>query len=1369
MAVSGSTSTARLCRIIGCHTLTKTILTFSLLFITIPGFFHPLRAEQYLSDSIHNNDSRRICSSMDIRNSLEPFKKLEYCEVIEGFLSILLIENIDPAELSQISFPRLTEITDYLLMYRVNGLRSIGQLFPNLSVIRGSNTFLNKALVIFEMSTLQEIGLYSLTAILKGQVYIDKNPSLCFVKSIDWSQIVREQPEKNILKSQKPRNECPLCPSVVKIGNKTVQCPMRSQTDRSGTNSEYLCWDKNHCQIKCPSNCTACNERQECCKKSCLACRNDDSNICTVCPKLTYRFDEHKECLDNCPAGLYEFSERRCINQTQCLQAVNKPLVVQTNNYYLPKPYKIHMGKCLMDCPAEYMEVNSTCKKCSGNCKKICPGMNIDSIAMSKKLRGCTHINGSLEVQIRGGANITELEENLKMIEEISGYLKVVRSFSLLSLNFLKHLKRIKGEQKENDKYVFTVRDNQNLQDLWDWTNRTIEIDSGRLFFHANPKLCYDKIVKLQQIAKLDNFTELEVAKNSNGDKVACNIVPLNVTVLKIESQNVTLYWEAFIADDYRKLLAYTISYVEAPYKNVSLYDGIDACGQDKWNIIDLPNREDVKDFNYTIPKLNAYTQYAFYVKTYTIAQEKKGAQSEIMYFQTLPGTPQEPIITSVSATENTMTITWQRPWKPNGPITHYKINVTKKFEKPINSSTDINHCNDEGKMFSGMGDERKPTPKPKLIGPCNCEGEGSNKKTLQASDESEATEAINFQNEFLNLVYVRRKSKRDTAAAEALSNVTHKDAPPRDTSIIRRVNGTQIVIDGLHHFTTYNIFVHTCRRSPDNETGIEECSENDARETIRTKEKVGANTIGNLTVLPKGQDRDSVSISWDPPKDPNGDIHAYIIQYRRTDIPRAKATSECHNVTNKTTTQQYTITKLSPGNYSLLVYAKTLLKSKDYSNEVSFLIPEQSPNVALIVSTVIVLLIAIAILGFIWKKQQKKIMLIAINADYVPSVYIKDDWEVSRNNIEQLKELGQGSFGMVWEGLAHDIRGQSEVRCAIKTVNEHATDRERLEFLTEASIMKAFDTTHVVKLLGVVSEGQPTLVIMELMANGDLKSYLRSHRPDIENYNPSLVKHPPSLKQILQMAIEIADGMAYLSAMKFVHRDLAARNCMVSEDLVVKIGDFGMTRDIYETDYYRKGTKGLLPVRWMAPESLKDGVFTSSSDVWSYGVVLWEMATLASQPYQGLSNDQVLRYVIDGGVMERPENCPDKLYTLMRYCWQHKPSSRPTFLKLCQLLLEDTNPSFAEVSFYHSPAGIEARASRHTPSPSQDEQSTPFRTAVERLKGYTPQSETSDDLDVIDTHHHFPSISESGIGVITTANGYVSGCPTNGAATTQC
>lgn len=309
---------------------------------------------------------------------------------------------------------------------------------------------------------------------------------------------------------------------------------------------------------------------------------------------------------------------------------------------------------------------------------------------------------------------------------------------------------------------------------------------------------------------------------------------------------------------------------------------------------------------------------------------------------------------------------------------------------------------------------------------------------------------------------------------------------------------------------------------------------------------------------------------------------------------------------------------------------------------------------------------------------------------------------------------------------------------------------------------MKRFDTAHVVKLLGVVSQGQPTLVVMELMANGDLKTYLRSHRPEEMETNKN--RQPPTLKRILQMAIEIADGMAYLSAKKFVHRDLAARNCMVSEDLTVKIGDFGMTRDIYETDYYRKGTKGLLPVRWMAPESLKDGVFTSNSDVWSYGVVLWEMATLAHQPYQGLSNDQVLRYVIDGGIMERPENCPDKLYNLMKRCWHHRPSDRPSFLQLCALLVEDASPSFCTISYYHSPAGAEARTAKPAQSISQDDATTPLRIAHDLEHDFSPNTTDQESDFESETRINFDSFHSRFKDP--TANGYIGACTKNGAPT---
>ncbi|XP_039202731.1 insulin receptor-like [Crotalus tigris] len=324
----------------------------------------------------------------------------------------------------------------------------------------------------------------------------------------------------------------------------------------------------------------------------------------------------------------------------------------------------------------------------------------------------------------------------------------------------------------------------------------------------------------------------------------------------------------------------------------------------------------------------------------------------------------------------------------------------------------------------------------------------------------------------------------------------------------------------------------------------------------------------------------------------------------------------------------------------------------------------------------------------FIKKRQTEGptgLLYASSNPEYLSAsdVYIPDEWEVPREKIALLQELGQGSIGMAYEGIAKDIvKGEAETRVAVKTVNETASLRERIEFLNEASVMKGFSCHHVVSLLGVVSKGQPTLVVMELMAHGDLKSCLRSLRPDAEN-NPG--RPPPTLQEMIQMAAEIADGMAYLNAKKFVHRDLAAQNCMVAEDSTVKIGDFGMTRDIYETDYYRKGGKGLLPVRWMAPESLKNGVFTACSDVWSFGVVLWEISSLAEQPYQGLSNEQVLKFVMDGGCLEWPENCSERLHNLMQMCWQYNSKMRPAFIEIIEMLKDDLHLTFREVSFFYS------------------------------------------------------------------------------------
>ncbi|XP_060537020.1 insulin-like receptor [Cylas formicarius] len=1345
-----------------------------------------------------------ICKSIDIRNKVESFAELEGCQVVEGYLQILLFDNVNETDLEKISFPELTEITDYLLLFRVNGLRSIGQLFPNLAIIRGQNLFpSNKALIVFEMSMLQEIGLYSLTDILRGSVHIDKNPSLCYVHTIDWNRIIHDKSIVPNLKSFKPENECPVCPESVN----GMSCPR----DTTGKD-RYLCWNREHCQKIC-KGCDVCNEIGKCCDSHCMGgCSINDTRKCSVCRHYVGP-QQPPVCVEQCPPQYYKYLDRRCVSKEECLSMSRPTGIRGPINDNGKNPYKIFNGSCILQCPTNYADdyERSTCKKCDNTCKKECPGASIDSINLAKQLRGCTHITSSLEIQIRGGNNVVkELEDNLSMIEEIDGYLKVVRSFSLVSLNFLRNLKRIGGKYLESQKYSLVVLDNQNLQDLWDWdNNRTIKIDNGSLFFHFNPMLCYSKIEELKTVAKLPDFTDLEVAPTSNGDKVACNVTELVVNVTKIESKGVILEWQPYrVIEDTRSLLSYTVFSIEAPNRTVNSYDGRDACGQDNWHVDDVPNNPNVDPVQHPLTNLKPYTQYAFYVRTYTVANEKRGAESKIQYFVTKPSRPGVPTLTVTSNSSDSLYAKWTAPRHPNGKITHYVLSGSKRKDLLLDIKRD--YCKNPVVDYK----PETPSPLPSTPSPKNDSCYDSGKQDRATIDEVEEWARIKFEDALHNEVYVKRTdviSRKRRHAYEDIetygnssqsskipakfpnSTAYLQDGSKNEAPILNKteigseiyetftfnvVGQTEYYIKNLHHFTFYDVYIKACREKVDNDLEPE-CSLNDV-ETVPTLRKVGADNITNVTITNKSLE--TVTVSWHQPPDPNGKIVSILFHYKREGSKNAQPNKECISLKDfkkyniGKSSMSYTITKLFPGNYSLCLKATSLAGDGEYSDCVNFVIEEPTSYGVLVTTIVLFSLFSIVVVVGCWfyrrnVKERKNMRLIpAVNPEYVASVYIPDEWEVSRKKIELIKELGQGSFGMVWEGIAHDVNGQSSIRCAVKTVNEHATNRERVDFLNEASVMKAFDTAHVVRLLGVVSQGQPTLVIMELMAHGDLKSYLRSHRPDAESLNSIIPKQPPSLKQILQMAIEIADGMAYLEAKKFVHRDLAARNCMVSEEMTVKIGDFGMTRDIYETDYYRKGTKGLLPVRWMAPESLKDGVFTSSSDVWSYGVVLWEMATLASQPYQGLSNDQVLRYVIDGGVMERPENCPDKLYALMRFCWQHKPTARPTFMKLCQILLEDASPVFSQVSFYHSPAGKEARSTRLPTSPchndNETEAATPLRRPPDRTThGYTPsESQESDDID-IDTHHRFPSISEE-----PTANGYVGGRIRNGVVdSTQC
>ncbi|XP_014636774.1 PREDICTED: ALK tyrosine kinase receptor [Ceratotherium simum simum] len=272
----------------------------------------------------------------------------------------------------------------------------------------------------------------------------------------------------------------------------------------------------------------------------------------------------------------------------------------------------------------------------------------------------------------------------------------------------------------------------------------------------------------------------------------------------------------------------------------------------------------------------------------------------------------------------------------------------------------------------------------------------------------------------------------------------------------------------------------------------------------------------------------------------------------------------------------------------------------------------------------------------------------------------ISDLKEVPRKNITLLRGLGHGAFGEVYEGQVSGMPNDpSPLQVAVKTLPEVCSEQDELDFLMEALIISKFNHQNIVRCIGVSLQALPRFILLELMAGGDLKSFLRETRPR-PNQPSSL-----AMLDLLHVAQDIACGCQYLEENHFIHRDIAARNCLLTcpgPGRVAKIGDFGMARDIYRASYYRKGGCAMLPVKWMPPEAFMEGIFTSKTDTWSFGVLLWEIFSLGYMPYPSKSNQEVLEFVTSGGRMDPPKNCPGPVYRIMTQCWQHQPEDRPNF-----------------------------------------------------------------------------------------------------------
>ncbi|XP_011310956.1 insulin-like receptor [Fopius arisanus] len=1212
-----------------------------------------------------------ICHSIDIRNYIGHLEMLRPCRVIEGFLQIVLMEQVELSEPIK-PFELLREITGYLLLYRVGSIKNIGHLFPNLAIIRGDKLLADYSLMVYEMSNVQELGLTKLTKITRGAVRLEKNPSLCFADTIDWSRIVVAG--TNFIKNNANKASCPSCSG----------CP------------DGHCWSTSVCQ----------STEKPRCHPQCLAgCTGPTEYDCYVCKNFTL----NGKCIAECPKHLYSHVSRRCITKEECLQ-IHEPQLTGEDDVKR-RPFK---GACITDCPQGYETATenneATCRPCKGSCQKIRPGEIIRHISDAQRLKGSTMIKGSLEFQIRNSHPLVmqELEDAFGDVEEITGSLKVIHSFPITSLSFFKKLRIIRGEKLDLNNSSLVILDNPNLSSIFPPT-QNVQILNGRLFFHYNPKLCYSNITSFAKRVGITDITEMEVQPDSNGDKVACDTTNIHLTVKSRGPTSAALEWTVYTPTKDQVLLSYLLNYIEANNETQNITYENNACGHNKWHIMDveIPNSPPGGLVTQQIIDLKPYTRYAVYVKTLS-ARSRNNAngltgQSPILFFRTEADVPSPPTaVSSTPESESTLNITWEAPEQPNGPIGYYIIAGFLRFHDIEQLST-RNYCTrglEPGQGFETIH-EVKIKPPPMQTDCCTNE--------LPLKEESfqiycAANTTISWiPQERKNYCTFHRYDNGESYFLSLTGRSSSSTLSQRDRNIIeagrdllddrrtRIYNNTyysfvfnvtadsnSYLIKDLRHFSSYTISLAACGVTLSN--GSHLCSTVEYTNATTLKRE-HADDVENVRV--QVVNNSIVIISWNPPRSPNGLTVAYYVDYGNLDVKDATRISNC--IPAHLFRGEEIVGNLSPGRYRARVRTRSLSGDGAWSREVDFEIGLEVDNTTTIVLVIIIggFLVILVVGILLWRssqrRKQQERLIASVNPDYIESKYVRDSWEVPRENLELLEELGLGNFGMVYRGTLNGI-----TPVAIKTIPDNCTDKDKNEFLNEASVMKNFSTYHIIKLLGVVSDGVPPYVIMELMENGDLKTYLRRIRD---------TAFVPDTSRIIRMASEIADGMAYLESKKFIHRDLAARNCMVSKDLVCKIGDFGMARDIYETDYYKIGQKGLLPIRWMAPENLSDGVFTSDSDVWSFGIVLWEILTLGELPYQGFSNDEVLHHVLRKGTVNIPRNVPEIVLKLMEKCLKWRPIERPTFMEIVAELEPFVGQDFCEKSFYHSEEGIEVRS----------------------------------------------------------------------------
>ncbi|CAF1334615.1 unnamed protein product [Rotaria sordida] len=1268
------------------------------------------------------------------------------CEVILGsiiYAPMPLTTNTTVTQSVPVRFPYLREVYGYMLLgYSL--VRSFSSMFPRLSIIHGRVLYHGYALIIMENLQLDELGLTSLINIRRGNVIIARNAQLCYASSIRWKDIIEHTKAQVILRQN--RDDCAFCPTCPSACWSPTQCQQQCSSHCKGNClSETIC-----CPEQCVGGCYYPNITLST-DIICHACRNMRiyatgkcvqncpprmlkviDSLCVTrqeCPSFFmsngYILDETNECVSECPTGFDLVLGSRCVRcistpeNDYCQGACREQHIRSISDFSLLKYCsRVHTLNIYNIAAVESTEISLIeIFNSFESLEQIDHEFTIHNVNIFSTLNIFSKLK---RIGITTNATMT-IEENDFLTELwplshpppiIQGNLNIVRNARLC-------LKRIEE---------FINYTNIREQDIQITPNTWNEYANGYL------ASCESNLLTLTV------------------DKIRSLTAQIIVAVPK------ELFFRSSGKNDYLRRPFLSVYYKATQTRNETHFDATQSHKWlrivEKVNYNPAPHGGSFT-MSVELSSLLGATWYAVYASI-TSNVNTVGLYSTIGYFRTLPRQP-EPILNlrGESLSRSSIELMWQPPSRPNGEIAMYLIYYEPVEDRlPINNSKLL--CSTKDRRHTEVSVSNTPL---NLNNSYRCQRQKSkfnsnnnnniNENNLDDEEEENTgidqvvTDLAILEHQLINSVTQRKdplfirpdlkdtiihdldhyfEDKSSSLNEQYKTDMSVEQNPVEHIPHLNAFNltslNTHIIIDGLKHAQIYMFQVYACHDIT-KQTKSNACSSYGVIISVRTKPgDPSLDLVRNVTLtasidkyqqLKPDMKTIDYQISWIEPLSPNGLVYFYTIiidQYSQNGPKdercvgyniRSINASLLPRTNYRLRITTYTIARLNNGydDDKQLTDDSFLLNTTNLYYQLFFttvdlpkreLTRQSRITILLLVTGSIVLLLSIMFgVPYYYYKYGRSDTKASISKNPNYELYTPDQWEIDKDSVTLSKLIGQGHFGQVYQGVIKLSDGTLK-QCAVKIRTTHPTD-----LLQEASIMKQFQCYHVIQLYGICSRIRPPYVVMELMENGDLKNYLYRHRQSELNPNG------PTLNEsaMIQLALDVADGMYYLSDQKFVHRDLAARNCLVNGNHTCKVGDFGLTRDIYETDYYRRGGRSFLPIRWMAPESLRDGRFDTVSDVWSFGVLLWEIATLAEQPYQGYGNEEVVHYVRYGNItLERPQNCPEILHKLMRACWTFSPGDRISFRSIVDELVPYENEDFHTHAYYHTQPNITRQVS---------------------------------------------------------------------------